>query len=82
MSVFAAFHSLAPDLSRRGHGLRTTFSLMLDRLAAGSLDNSVLQAVGAPRRTPTERVAMRAHWRTVTREDGTTRLEAVWHPSR
>ncbi|WP_327064775.1 hypothetical protein [Kitasatospora sp. NBC_01302] len=78
MSVSAAFHSVVPDIGRRGHALRAAFSSVLDRLAASPLDSSVLQAVGAPRRTPVERTALRAHWRAVTREDGTTRLEATW----
>lgn len=81
MSVVAAFHSVVPDVRRRGHGLRAAFSQVLERLAASPLDSPVLGAMGAPRST--ERPAgLHAHWHTVTREDGRTVLEADWRPGR
>ncbi|MFF4380825.1 hypothetical protein [Kitasatospora sp. NPDC001547] len=55
MSVLAAFRSVVPDVRRHGHGLRTACARVLDRLAAGPLDNTVLGALGTPRpdtRTP------------------------------
>ncbi|MEV7603607.1 hypothetical protein AB0O91_40180 [Kitasatospora sp. NPDC089797] len=81
MSVIAAFHSVVPDVRRRGPGLRAVFSQVLDRLAASPLDSSVLGAMGAPRST--ERPAgLHAEWHTVTRADGSTALEADWRPGR
>ncbi|MGA5824010.1 hypothetical protein ACPC54_39960 [Kitasatospora sp. NPDC094028] len=44
MSVLTAPHSPAPAR------LRTAFAAVLRRLATSPLDNSVLQAMGAPRR--------------------------------
>ncbi|MET8543592.1 hypothetical protein ABZW03_23515 [Kitasatospora sp. NPDC004799] len=49
MSVLAAFHSVVPDVRRRGQGLRTACTRVLDRLAASPLDSTVLGALGAPR---------------------------------
>ncbi|MFJ8473484.1 hypothetical protein [Kitasatospora sp. NPDC094011] len=81
MSVVAAFHSVVPDVRRPGHGLRAAFSQVLERLAASPLDSSVLGAMGAPRSTDRP-AGLHAHWHTVTREDGSTALEADWHPGR
>ncbi|MFE6054014.1 hypothetical protein ACFQ6N_24955 [Kitasatospora sp. NPDC056446] len=77
MSVIAAFHSVVPDVRRRGHGLRAVLSRALERLAASPLDNSVLGALGAPRPP-----RLHARWRAVTGPDGRTALEATWHPDR
>ncbi|MFG2913859.1 hypothetical protein ACGF0D_13325 [Kitasatospora sp. NPDC048298] len=79
MSVPATFHSVLPDVRR--HGLRTAVTRVLDRLAASPLDNTVLGAIGTPR--PSARPAgPRARWHPVARPDGTTALEAAWHPDR
>ncbi|WP_406194896.1 hypothetical protein OH807_06230 [Kitasatospora sp. NBC_01560] len=74
MATLAAFH--APAAPGR---LRTTVSGILRRLAASPLDSPVLDAIAAqaPAGPP---VRMRAHWKAVTTTDGTTRLEATWHP--
>ncbi|MFF2545598.1 hypothetical protein ACFVUY_23905 [Kitasatospora sp. NPDC058063] len=85
MSVLAGFHSVVPDVPRHGHGLRTAVARVLDRLAASPLDNTVLGAIGTPRpsgRPATRPGGLRARWRPAPRPDGTTALEATWHPDR
>ncbi|MEV7931067.1 MULTISPECIES: hypothetical protein [unclassified Kitasatospora] len=93
MAVLGAFHRRQPlpaswpaSAPARG-SVAATLSAIVRRLADSPLDNSVLQAVGAPtasrgagaaRRT----VRMRASWRAVTTPDGTRRLEARWGPGR
>ncbi|MFF4820851.1 hypothetical protein ACFY2K_40455 [Kitasatospora sp. NPDC001309] len=82
MSVVAAFHSVVPDVRRRGQGLRAAFAQVLERLAASPLDSPVLGAMGAPRSTDRPATGLHAHWHTVTRADGSTALEADWRPGR
>lgn len=81
MSVLAAFHSVVPDVRHHGHGLRTAVARVLDRLAASPLDNTVLGAIGTPR-AAARPAGLRARWHPVARPDGTTALEADWHPDR
>nr|BFD95151.1 hypothetical protein KitaXyl93_65110 [Kitasatospora sp. Xyl93] len=81
MSVLAAFRSVVPDVRRHGHGLRTACARVLDRLAAGPLDNTVLGALGTPR-PDTRPAGPRARCRPAPQRDGTPALEAGRHPER
>ncbi|MEV7189725.1 hypothetical protein [Kitasatospora sp. NPDC093102] len=80
MSIVAAFH---PTVLSAGRGrLRAALAAMGRRLAESPLDSPVLRAVAAQSpATPGPRpVRPRARWRVATAPDGTTRLEATWHP--
>ncbi|MFJ8476125.1 hypothetical protein [Kitasatospora sp. NPDC094011] len=78
MSIVAAFQPTLPSTDRGR--LRAALAAVGRRLAASPLDNSVLQSVAAPHGDRPLRP--RAAWRTVTAPDGSTRLEASWHPGR
>ncbi|MFG2905844.1 hypothetical protein ACGF13_12365 [Kitasatospora sp. NPDC048286] len=89
MTIVAAFRPTRPSTDRGR--LRSTLSAVGRRLAASPLDNVVLRAVPTLAAGPAargngpaggSRSGLRARWRTVTAPDGTTRLEAVWHPDR
>ncbi|WP_316524419.1 hypothetical protein [Kitasatospora brasiliensis] len=86
MTIVATFRPTRP-LTDRGR-LRSSLAAVGRRLAASPLDSPVLRAVPAPAAGPGDNPAvgaargLRARWRTVTAPDGTTRLEAGWHPAR
>ncbi|MCC9307759.1 hypothetical protein LN042_11750 [Kitasatospora sp. RB6PN24] len=77
MATLATFQLVTAPARR--HGLRAALTDLYDRLTASTLDSPVLRAVAAqaPAGPPAR---MRARWRPVTAADGTTRLEATWHP--
>lgn len=82
MSAFAAFHSSAPLPAAHGSA-RGFLATVLRRLAASPLDSAVLRALDAP--SPVVVASpksphLHAHWRNVSGPDGTSRLEAGWHP--
>ncbi|MFE4974144.1 hypothetical protein ACFRAR_18795 [Kitasatospora sp. NPDC056651] len=88
MTIVAAFQPTRPTTDRGR--LRSTLAAVGRRLAASPLDSTVLRAGpadGTANGTADGTVGrgaggLRARWRTVTAPDGTTRLEATWHPGR
>ncbi|MEV7602524.1 hypothetical protein AB0O91_34645 [Kitasatospora sp. NPDC089797] len=80
MSIVAAFQPTLPSTDRGR--LRAALAAVGRRLAASPLDSPVLRAAtGSAATVPGGHpLPMRASWRTVTAADGTTRLEASWHP--
>ncbi|MEV7770915.1 hypothetical protein [Kitasatospora sp. NPDC086791] len=98
MTIVAAFRPDRPSTDRgRPRAVLAALTAVGRRLAASPLDNTVLQATAAPAIAPTgaptrgpagghagsrRTSGMRARWRTATAPDGTTRLEATWHPAR
>ncbi|MFJ9455856.1 hypothetical protein ACIRST_12325 [Kitasatospora sp. NPDC101447] len=94
MTIVAVLRPTRPtrpstDRGRRRAGLTALGALaaltaVRRRLAASPLDSTVLHAVGAPSTAPTSgrTGGLRARWQTTTAPDGTTRLEATWHPAR
>ncbi|MER8105967.1 hypothetical protein [Kitasatospora sp. NPDC094016] len=92
MAVLGAFHRRHPlpaaALAAPARGpVAATLSAIVRRLADSPLDNSVLQAVGAPTASSGTGAArrtarMRASRRAVTAPDGARRLEARWGPGR
>ncbi|MFI2606511.1 hypothetical protein [Kitasatospora sp. NPDC018619] len=85
MSVVAAFRPARPSTDRGR--LRSALAAVGRRLAASPLDHPVLRAAPAPAAGPAGGGGagggrLRARWRAVTAPDGTTRLEAAWHPER
>ncbi|MBV2156537.1 hypothetical protein [Kitasatospora sp. SUK 42] len=84
MSIVAAFQPVLPSTDRGR--LRAALAAVGRRLASSPLESSVLQTVAAPvggalGAAPSGgRLRMRASWHTVAAPDGTTRLEATWHP--
>ncbi|MFD8781144.1 hypothetical protein [Kitasatospora sp. NPDC059599] len=93
MTIVAAFRPARPSTRPSTDRGRTRAALAAlaavgRRLAASPPDHAVLQAAAAsavvPAATPAgDRTSgMRARWRTATAPDGTTRLEATWHPAR
>lgn len=91
MTTVATLRPARPstDRSRQRVGLAALAALgaltaVVRRLAASPLDSTVLHAVGAPSAAPAggRTGGLRARWRTTAAPDGTTRLEATWHPAR
>ncbi|MFE5588138.1 hypothetical protein [Kitasatospora sp. NPDC056531] len=80
MSIVAAFQPALPSTDRGR--LRAALAAVGRRLAQSPLDSPVLQAVAAPvaAESTGRPVRPRAVWHAVTAPDGTTRLEASWHP--
>lgn len=89
MTIVAAFQPTHPSTDRGR--LRSTLAAVGRRLAGSPLDSTVLRAVPTPAAGPAGRGdgpagagtgGLRARWRATTAPDGTTRLEATWHPGR
>ncbi|MBD0672268.1 hypothetical protein [Streptomyces sp. CBMA156] len=96
MTIVAVLRPTRPSTDRgRPRSAFSTLFAVGRRLAASPLETPVLQALPALAADPADGGAgpagtdtgtgtggLRARWRAVTAPDGTTRLEARWHPDR